>query len=76
MEKVSISRDSVINEKMAAVIENVEKVIIGKRQSIELLLVAMLTGGHVLIEDVPGWARPRWFPRSLIPVRESLTGCS
>lgn len=54
MEKASISRDSVINEKMAAVIENVEKVIIGKRQSIELLLVAMLTGGHVLIEDVPG----------------------
>lgn len=54
MEKASISRDSVLNEKMAAVIENVEKVIIGKRQSIELLLVAMLTGGHVLIEDVPG----------------------
>lgn len=49
-----MEREFVKNEKMAAVIRNVEKVIIGKRSSIELLLVAMLTGGHVLIEDVPG----------------------
>lgn len=49
-----MEREFVQNEKMAAVIRNVEKVIIGKRSAIELLLVAMLTGGHVLIEDVPG----------------------
>lgn len=49
-----MEREFVQNEKMAAVIRNVEKIIIGKRSSIELLLVAMLTGGHVLIEDVPG----------------------
>lgn len=42
------------NTKMKAIIDNVEKVIIGKRSSIELLLVAMLSGSHVLIEDVPG----------------------
>jgi MoxR-like ATPase len=36
------------------VIQNVEKVIIGKRDSIELLMVALLCEGHVLIEDVPG----------------------
>ncbi len=36
------------------IIENVEKVIIGKREQIELLLVAMLCQGHVLLEDVPG----------------------
>lgn len=36
------------------VIDNVETVIVGKRQQIELLLVAMLCQGHVLIEDVPG----------------------
>ncbi len=36
------------------IIENVEKVIIGKRQVIELLLAAMLCEGHVLLEDVPG----------------------
>jgi MoxR-like ATPase len=36
------------------IIDNVEKVIIGKREQIELLLVAMLCQGHVLLEDVPG----------------------
>ena len=36
------------------IIDNVEKVIIGKREQIELLLVAMLCHGHVLLEDVPG----------------------
>ncbi len=38
----------------ASVIENVEKVIVGKRDQIEMLLVAMLCQGHVLLEDVPG----------------------
>ena len=33
---------------------NIEKVVIGKRDVIELLLVALLREGHVLIEDVPG----------------------
>ncbi len=37
-----------------AVIENVERVIVGKRDAIELLMVALLSGGHVLLEDVPG----------------------
>ena len=32
----------------------VAKVIQGKREAIELLLVAVLAGGHVLVEDVPG----------------------
>ena len=36
------------------VIENVETVIVGKRQQIELLMVALLCQGNVLIEDVPG----------------------
>jgi MoxR-like ATPase len=36
------------------VIENIERVIVGKRQAIELVMVALLCEGHVLIEDVPG----------------------
>ena len=36
------------------VITNVENVIIGKREAIELVMVAMLCEGHVLLEDVPG----------------------
>ncbi|MCB0165016.1 MAG: MoxR family ATPase [Anaerolineae bacterium] len=38
----------------AKIIDNVEKVIVGKREQIEFLLVAMLCQGHVLLEDVPG----------------------
>jgi len=34
--------------------ENISRVIIGKEQEIELILTAMLSGGHVLLEDVPG----------------------
>jgi len=37
-----------------AVKENVGRVIIGKSEVTELLLVALLTEGHVLLEDVPG----------------------
>jgi MoxR-like ATPase len=33
---------------------NIAKVIVGKRNTVELLLVALLCDGHVLIEDVPG----------------------
>ena len=36
------------------VIDNTEKVIIGKRETILLSLVAFLSKGHVLLEDVPG----------------------
>ena len=36
------------------IIDNVSRVIVGKRDTIELLLVALLGDGHVLLEDVPG----------------------
>ncbi len=34
--------------------ENIQKVIIGKDEIIDLALIAILTGGHLLLEDVPG----------------------
>jgi MoxR-like ATPase len=37
-----------------SLIANVSRVIVGKRESIELLLVALLADGHVLLEDIPG----------------------
>jgi MoxR-like ATPase len=43
-----------VQEFAARIIENVETVIVGKRDAIELLMVALLCEGHVLIEDVPG----------------------
>ena len=36
------------------IIDNIEKVIIGKRDAIEMVMVALLCEGHVLLEDVPG----------------------
>lgn len=36
------------------IVNNVEKVIIGKRQEIELAVMTLLCQGHLLIEDVPG----------------------
>jgi MoxR-like ATPase len=36
------------------IVDNVEDVIIGKRETIEHLLTSILADGHVLIEDVPG----------------------
>src|SRR6476659_3836483 len=36
------------------VVTNVETVIVGKHREVQLLLVALLCKGHVLIEDVPG----------------------
>lgn len=38
-------------------IGNIEKVIIGKRQSLTLALAAYLCEGHILLEDVPGVAK-------------------
>ncbi len=35
-------------------IDNISKVIVGKHETVELALVALISGGHVLIEDVPG----------------------
>ena len=36
------------------VVENIEKVIVGKRSTVELAIIGLLCQGHLLIEDVPG----------------------
>ena len=43
-----------IQKFVTPLIENVENVIVGKRPAIELIVIALLCEGHVLIEDVPG----------------------
>lgn len=40
-------------------IGNVDKVIVGKDKQVEQLLVALLVGGHVLLEDVPGTGKTK-----------------
>ncbi len=43
-----------MDERIAKLIENIEKVIVGKTEPITKIITAMLCEGHVLIEDVPG----------------------
>lgn len=42
------------HQSIEKLIANIEKVLIGKKQTIELSVVALLARGHVLLEDVPG----------------------
>ena len=41
-------------EAIRAVRENMRKVLVGKEQTIDLVLASLAAGGHVLLEDVPG----------------------
>ncbi len=43
-----------MNAEILKIVENIEKVIVGKRDVIVNVIAAMLCEGHVLIEDVPG----------------------
>ena len=43
-----------VSQSAAKVKDNIERVLVGKGGVIELTLAAVLSGGHILIEDVPG----------------------
>lgn len=42
------------NEFLNALRQNIAKVMVGKDEAVEMLLTALICGGHVLIEDLPG----------------------
>jgi len=44
-------------EAAARLLANVEQVVVGKQDQISLILAALISGGHVLLEDVPGTAK-------------------
>jgi len=46
--------DSDLIKAAGRVVGEIEKVIIGKRKAVELAVIGLLSGGHVLIEDIPG----------------------
>jgi MoxR-like ATPase len=46
--------DATVREKIAILVTNIEKAIVGKRESVKMVLVGLLARGHLLIEDVPG----------------------
>jgi MoxR-like ATPase len=41
-------------EAFGKLVDNIDQAIVGKRHQVRLVLTAMLSGGHVLLEDVPG----------------------
>ena len=43
-----------VQERSQRICDNMERVILGKREVMEYVLAAFLAGGHVLLEDVPG----------------------
>ena len=51
MNELSIASIAELGEKVA---DNIGQVIVGKREEIRLILTALLSEGHVLLEDVPG----------------------
>ncbi len=47
----------VVAERAKRVLDEVEKAIVGKRLVLEQILISVLAGGHILIEDLPGLAK-------------------
>lgn len=52
----------------AAVLDEIEHAVVGNRRALELVMIAILAGGHVLLEDLPGLGKTliaRSFARTL-----------
>ena len=43
-----------MNPKINEILQEIEKVVVGKNEQVEKVMMAVLAGGHVLMEDVPG----------------------
>jgi MoxR-like ATPase len=46
-----------LRDRAAGILDEVERAVVGKRGPLELILLALLSDGHVLIEDYPGLAK-------------------
>jgi MoxR-like ATPase len=56
-----------LSDRAARILDEVERAVVGKREALELILLAVLCDGHVLLEDYPGLAKTliaRSFARS------------
>ena len=43
-----------VSDRAEAILTEVERAVVGKRRSLEIVLAGVLAGGHVLMEDFPG----------------------
>ena len=48
-----------MNTQLEKLVENIERIIVGKRNAVIMVIIAMLSEGHILIEDVPGVGKTR-----------------
>ena len=71
METKAIVEETQPNGIAERIIDNVRKVIVGKDEAIKLGVVALITGGAILIEDVPGVGKTM-LAKSMAP----STGCT
>jgi len=51
---VSVTNETAHHGTIQKIVDNIEQVIIGKKDEIYLSVVALLSNGHMLLEDVPG----------------------
>lgn len=56
---MAVNEQTAANAVASKIIRNVNRVIVGKDKQIKLLMVALLVGGHVLLEDVPGTGKTK-----------------
>lgn len=49
-----VSDTAFVTERAQTIVREIGKVIVGKRQSVEFVVIGLLCNGHVLIEDIPG----------------------
>ena len=56
--------------------DNISQVIIGKDHEIELVLTALLAGGHILLEDVPGTGKTTMAKALSKSLQCGFPGCS
>ena len=53
-EEENTARKAVLKEKLQSLRKQMNEVVLGKEKKIDLLLTALFSGGHALLEDVPG----------------------
>jgi len=56
-EVLPLKPEAVVDKRVIGLVDNIEKVIFGKREVIKLCVTGLLARGHLLIEDVPGMGK-------------------
>lgn len=52
-----------MQDRIHAALAQINDVVLGKPGQVRLALCCLLSGGHLLVEDLPGWAKLRWLMR-------------